>query len=82
MELVQAAKQAKLPLLEKHQELNFYIKIVNLNQNFSSGFVGYFPENNPKYTLIAIVNNPQVDKSYYGFDAAGMVVKEIAENIK
>lgn len=49
---------------------------------FSSGFVGYFPENNPKYTLISIVNNPQVDKSYYGFDVAGMVVKDIAENIK
>lgn len=54
----------------------------NSKAKFSSGFVGYFPEKNPKYTLIAIVNNPQVDKSYYGFDIAGLVVKDIATHIK
>jgi cell division protein FtsI (penicillin-binding protein 3) len=49
---------------------------------FASGFVGYFPSNKPKYSIITIISNPKVDQSNYGVDLAGAVVKEIGENIK
>ncbi len=56
--------------------------INNTMPQYSSGFVGYFPTVKPKYTVIAVINNPNTDKSYYGADLAGIVVRKIAENIK
>lgn len=49
---------------------------------FTSGFVGYFPSNKPKYSIITIISNPKVNRSEYGIDVAGMVVKEIGEKVK
>lgn len=54
----------------------------NIKLQYTSGFVGYFPTQKPKYTVIAVINNPNTDKSYYGADIAGIVVSKIAENIK
>jgi len=44
--------------------------------------VGYFPADEPKYSCIVVVHNP--DKShnnYYGADVAGPVFKRIAQKI-
>lgn len=49
------------------------------NKQFFSGFVGYFPSEKPKYSIIVIINNPK--KVYYGADVAGAVVKKIAEKV-
>lgn len=49
-------------------------------KQFLSGFVGYFPSEKPKYSVIVIINNPK--KVYYGAEVAGVVVKNIAENIQ
>lgn len=54
----------------------------NTKPQYTSGFVGYFPTQKPKYTVIAVINNPNTDKSYYGADLGGIVVRKIAENIK
>lgn len=53
----------------------------NTKPQYTSGFVGYFPTIKPEYTVIAVINNPNTDKSFYGADLAGIVVREIAENI-
>ena len=49
-------------------------------KHYLSGFVGYFPSEKPKYSVIVIINNPK--KVYYGADVAGVVVKNIAEKIQ
>ena len=54
----------------------------NSTPQYTSGFVGYFPTQKPKYTVLVLVNNPKVTKEFYGFDMAGLVVRKIAENIK
>ncbi len=50
------------------------------DKHYLSGFVGYFPSEKPKYSIIVILNN--LKKVYYGADVAGVVVKDIAEKIQ
>jgi cell division protein FtsI (penicillin-binding protein 3) len=42
--------------------------------------VGYFPANTPKYSCIAVIDNPKGYRQY-GSDVAAPVFKEIADNI-
>lgn len=46
---------------------------------YLASFVGYFPTEKPKYSMIVTFNNPR--GSYYGASVAGPVFKEIAEKI-
>ena len=48
---------------------------------YSSSFAGYFPAENPKYSCIVIVHEPNVAKGYYGGDVSGPVFKRIAQKI-
>ncbi len=45
-----------------------------------ASFAGYFPAENPKYSIIVVVFNP-TQGQYYGGEVAGPVFKEIASNI-
>lgn len=45
-----------------------------------ASFAGYFPAENPKYSVIVVIFNP-TQGSYYGGEVAGPVFKEIASNI-
>jgi cell division protein FtsI (penicillin-binding protein 3) len=47
---------------------------------YLASFAGYFPADNPKYSVIVTVNNPR-GGAYYGGLVAGPVFKEIAERI-
>ncbi len=47
---------------------------------YLASFAGYFPADNPKYSLIVTVNNPR-GGAYYGGSVAGPVFKEIAERV-
>jgi cell division protein FtsI (penicillin-binding protein 3) len=47
---------------------------------YLSSFTGYFPADNPKYSLIVTFNNPK-SGAYYGGSVAGPVFKEIAEKV-
>jgi cell division protein FtsI (penicillin-binding protein 3) len=51
-------------------------------KEYGSSFVGYFPSEKPKYTILVYVKNPDIKKGYYGSIVAGSVVKRIAESIK
>lgn len=45
---------------------------------YASSFVGYFPSDKPKHTIMVYITNPNTAKGYYGA-VAGNVVKSIAE---
>lgn len=45
---------------------------------YQASFAGFYPADNPKYTCIVMVNQPDNSKSYYGSTVAAPVFKEIA----
>ncbi|WP_340111184.1 penicillin-binding protein [Maribellus mangrovi] len=46
---------------------------------YLASFTGYFPADDPQYSLIVTMNNPR--KTYYGASAAGPAYKEISERV-
>jgi cell division protein FtsI (penicillin-binding protein 3) len=47
---------------------------------YKGSFVGYFPADHPRYSIIVVINNPSRGK-YYGGAVAAPVFKEIADRI-
>lgn len=51
-------------------------------KHYISSFVGYFPAEQPKYSCIVVVHEPNTSgNNYYGADVAGPVFKRIAQKI-
>ena len=48
-------------------------------RRYQSSFAGYFPANNPKYSMIVVIRNPR--NGYYGASVAGPVFKELADMV-
>jgi cell division protein FtsI (penicillin-binding protein 3) len=48
-------------------------------ERYRASFVGYFPANNPKYSLLVLIEQPQ--SGYYGSAVAAPVFSEIAKQI-
>ncbi len=48
---------------------------------YISSFVGYFPADNPKYSCIVVIHEPNKEKGYYGSAVAAPIFKEIAQKI-
>jgi len=49
-------------------------------KEYNASFAGYFPAENPKYSMIVVIYKPQ-GSVYYGAAAAGPAYKKIAERI-
>ena len=49
--------------------------------NYISSFSGYFPAENPKYSCIVVIHEPNKTVGYYGADVSGPVFKKIAQKI-
>ncbi|TNJ44743.1 transpeptidase family protein [Tamlana fucoidanivorans] len=49
--------------------------------NYISSFAGYFPADNPKYSCIVVIHEPEKGIGYYGADVSGPVFKRIAKKI-
>lgn len=49
------------------------------NRRYQSSFAGYFPADNPKYSMIVVVQNPK--NGYYAATVAGPVFKELADMV-
>ncbi|MDN3634206.1 penicillin-binding transpeptidase domain-containing protein [Neolewinella lacunae] len=49
-------------------------------KEYQASFAGYFPADNPKYSVIVVIYNPSRG-GYYGSELAGPVFREIADNI-
>ena len=65
-------------------------KILNSKGNFGdkqtrakyqASFVGYFPAENPIYSCIVVISDPNPDIAYYGSVAAGTVFSEVADKV-
>ena len=52
----------------------------NEKKRYNASFAGYFPADNPKYSMIVVMYEPQ-GNIYYGASAAGPAFKKIAERI-
>lgn len=48
-------------------------------RRYQSSFAGYFPADNPKYSMIVVIRNPR--NGYYGASVAGPVFKELADMV-
>jgi len=49
------------------------------NKQYQASFVGYFPAEKPKYSIIVVINDPK--GAYYGALVSGPVFREIADRI-
>ena len=49
--------------------------------NYISSFVGYFPAENPKYSCIVVIHEPDKSVGYYGADVSGPVFKKVVQKI-
>ncbi len=48
---------------------------------YISTFAGYFPAENPKYSCIVVIHEPDKSVGYYGADVSGPVFKTVAQKI-
>ncbi|SKB89563.1 penicillin-binding protein [Daejeonella lutea] len=48
-------------------------------RQYQASFCGYFPAENPKYSLIVVINDPK--NGYYGAQVSGPVFREIADRV-
>jgi len=48
---------------------------------YIASFVGYFPADNPKYSMIVVIHKPNPEKGYYGNVVAAPVFQTMAEYI-
>ena len=50
------------------------------NRQFQASFAGFFPANNPQYTIVVIINNPKSGR-YSGSQIAAPIFKNISDRI-
>jgi cell division protein FtsI (penicillin-binding protein 3) len=48
---------------------------------YISTFAGYFPAEDPKYSCIVVIHEPDKSVGYYGADVSGPVFKSVAQKI-
>ena len=51
------------------------------NKIYQASFIGYFPANQPQYTMAVVIQNSSESKLVYGADVSGTVFKEISDRI-
>jgi cell division protein FtsI (penicillin-binding protein 3) len=51
------------------------------NKIYQASFMGYFPANDPKYTIGVVIQNSNESRLIYGADVSGTVFKEISDKI-
>jgi cell division protein FtsI (penicillin-binding protein 3) len=47
---------------------------------YQASFCGYFPAENPEYSMIVVINSPS-QNGYYGNVVAGLIFKEVADKV-
>ncbi len=51
------------------------------NIQYIASFAGFFPYENPKYSMIVVIHKPDKSVGYYGNVVAGKVFQEVAEQV-
>ncbi len=59
--------------------LNYWKK--DVEKEYQASFAGYFPADQPKYSCIVVVNNPDKSVGYYGSNVAAPAFMEVANKI-
>ena len=75
-----ALKHSPYPIAGKTGTAQIFKKRSYNKRNYSASFVGYFPADNPKYSCIVVINNPNRGL-YYASSVAVPVFKDIADKI-
>jgi cell division protein FtsI (penicillin-binding protein 3) len=59
-----------------------YVNPTSKENKYLASYVGYFPANKPKYSLVCFIYNPKKNQPVYGSVECGGVIKEIVEKVK
>jgi cell division protein FtsI (penicillin-binding protein 3) len=51
------------------------------NKIYQASFMGFFPSENPKYSMAVVIQNSKESRMIYGADVSGRVFKEVADRI-
>lgn len=51
------------------------------NKIYQASFIGYFPAEQPRYTVAVVIQNSRESRKIYGADVSGTVFKEISDRI-
>ncbi|MGG9970356.1 penicillin-binding protein [Ferruginibacter sp. SUN002] len=51
------------------------------NKIYQASFIGYFPANQPKYTMAVVIQNSNESRLIYGADVSGTVFKEVSDKV-
>ncbi len=51
------------------------------NKIYQASFIGYFPAEQPKYTIAVVIQNSKESVKFYGADVSGTVFKEISDRL-
>ncbi len=51
------------------------------NKIYQASFIGFFPSENPKYSMAVVIQNSNESRLVYGADVSGRVFKEISDHI-
>jgi len=51
------------------------------NKIYQASFIGYFPAEQPRYTIAVVIQNSRESRMVYGADVSGAVFKEISDRI-
>ena len=62
-------------------QTEYWMEDWDTNPRYISSFVGFFPVDEPKYSCIVVIHEPDNDVGYYGADVSGPVFKRIAQKI-
>jgi len=76
----QGLKHSPYPIAGKTGTAQIFQKNRYNKRNYSASFVGYFPADDPKYSCIVVINNPNRGL-YYASLVAVPVFKDIADKI-
>ena len=74
-------KASNFKIAGKTGTAQIYTRGTYQGKKYLASFVGYFPAENPKYSCIVSIMEPDVREGYYGNAVAGPVFKEIADKI-
>ncbi|MFS4417850.1 penicillin-binding protein [Maribacter sp. 2307ULW6-5] len=59
----------------------FYVEKDPDKLQYISTFAGYFPADDPKYSCIVVIHEPDRGLGYYGADVSGPVFKSVAQKV-
>jgi cell division protein FtsI (penicillin-binding protein 3) len=59
-----------------------YANLTSKENKYLASYVGYYPANKPKYSVVCFIYNPQKNQPVYGSVECGGVIKEIVEKVK